>query len=182
MTTLSAKNQVQQLIQRLLQVPLFHKMSNRHVQLLLKLGQSTQVAADDSLWLEGDEPRSLYVLLRGEVEVFANGEQVDHIKPIQTLGEVALLSGQRHDDEAVCATQCILLEISALVFTQLLRRNSEICQRICRNAVGVLSLRLQKSNNAVGALGESCRELEEKIEEVEHHANDLHMIRRLRGR
>ena len=156
-------------------------MSSQHVQLLLKLGQSTQVDADGSLWLEGDEPRSLYVLLWGEVGVFANGEQVDHIKPTQTLGEVSLLSGQRHYDEAICATQCILLEISALVFAQVLQCNSEICQRICRNAVGVLSLRLQKANDEVGALGESCRELEEEIKEVEHHADDLHMIRRLRG-
>ena len=181
MTTISAKNQEQQLIQRLLQVPLFHKMSGRHVQLLLKLCQSKQVAADDSLWLEGDAPQGLYILLRGEVEIFVSGELVDSIKPIQTLGEVALLGGQPHYEEAVCATQCILMVIPAPVLLHVLQRNSEICQRICRNAVGKLSQQLQKSNDDVGALAESCRAVEEKIAEAERHANDMNMIRRIRG-
>lgn len=181
MTTLSSKNQEQQLIQRLMQAPLFAKMSNRHLQLLLKLAQSKQVDADDSLWLEGDRARGLYVLLRGEIELFAAGKQVDHCKPIQTLGEIALLAGQPHAEEAVCTTQCILLEIPAPVILHVLQRNSEICQRICRNVIGALSLRLQKANDEVGALGEDCNKLQQQIAEVEHHANDLNMIRRMRG-
>ena len=181
MTTLSAKNQEQQMIQRLLQVPLFNRMSGRHIQLLVKVAQSVKVNAGDLLWLDGDDPESLFVLLSGEVEIFAAGEKVDHIKPVQTLGEVPLLSGERHDDEAVCATPCVLLDLSAQVIAQVLQRNSEICQRICRNAVGMLALKLQQSNDAVGALGEECRALEEKIEQIEHQANDLNMIRSLRG-
>ena len=181
MTTVSGKNQEKQLIQHLLQVPLFQKMPGRHLQLLVKLGQSKQVAAADSLWLEGDAPKALYILLKGEVEILFGGELVEHIKSIKALGEVALLGGQPHFEQAVCATHCILLEIPAPVFLHVLQRNSEICQRICRNAVGLLSQRLQKSNDEVGVLGESCRAIEEKIVEAERHANDMNMVRQMRG-
>ncbi|HIG54420.1 MAG TPA: cyclic nucleotide-binding domain-containing protein [Candidatus Latescibacteria bacterium] len=181
MTKVSAKNQEQQLIQRLMQLPLFQKMSGRHLQLLVKLGESKQVAAGDSLWLEGDAPKAFYILLNGEVEILVSGELVGQIKSLKTLGEVALLGGQPHFEEAVCATHCILLAIPAPVFLHVLQLNSEICQRICRNMVGLLSQQLQKSNDEVGALGESCRAIEEKIAEAERHANDMKMVRRMRG-
>ena len=92
-----------------------------------------------------------------------------------------MLGGQPHFEQAICATHCILLEIPAPVFLHVLQRNSEICQRICRNAVGLLSQRLQKSNDEVGVLGESCRAIEEKIVEAERHANDMNMVRQMRG-
>ena len=181
MTTLSAKNQEQLLIQRLMQVPLFEKMSSRHLHLMLQLGQSKQVAADESLWLEGDSSRGLYILLVGQVEILVSGERIEQIEPVRSLGEIALLGGQPHYEEAVCVAQCTLLEIPAPVFMHVLQRNSEICQRICRNAVGIVSGQLQQSNNDVGALGESCRQIEEKIVESERHANDMNMVRQMRG-
>ena len=64
MTTVCEKNQEQQLIQHLLQVPFFQKMSGHHLQLLVKLGQSKQVIAANLLWLEGDAPKALYICSR----------------------------------------------------------------------------------------------------------------------
>ena len=182
MSSLRETNQKQQLVQSLQKVPLFYRVEARYIQVLFKLGQARQVANGDFLWFEDDMPNGLYVLLRGTVELYVGGESLDRREAVQALGGEALLSGRPHREEVVCATPCLFLEVPTQNFLYFLEHNSSVAQRIYRNMVTDLSVQLKNANDEVGVLGENCRELEEKIDEAEHHANDLNMVRSLRGR
>jgi hypothetical protein len=178
---LAAKNQEQQLVQRLLQLPLFAHMGGKQLQVLLKLSRTLALEPEESLWLEGDAPRGFYMLLNGHLAVWERGKEIGQIAPISSLGEVEMLATMRHDDEVNGVGKCLLLEFPRDIVEDLLVKSSDICQRLCRNVVFLLSLRLQKANERVSGIAHDKRELEERIHEAEIELNDLNMIRRMRS-
>jgi CRP-like cAMP-binding protein len=178
---LAAKNQEQQLLQRLLQLSLFANMGGKQLQILLKLSRTLALEPEESLWLEGDEPQGFYVLLNGHLAVSERGKEIGQIAPISSLGEVEMLSTMRHDDEVDSVGKCLLLEFPRDTVEDLLVKSSEICQRLSRNVVALLSLRLQKANERVSGIAHERREMEERIREAEVELNDLNMIRRMRS-
>lgn len=178
---LAVKNQEQQLIQRLLQLPIFARMAAPQVQVLLKIARSLALEPGESLWLKGDSPRSLYLLLRGEIAVIEGDREVGHVQPVASLGEGPLLAGFAYDDEVVACAPCLFLELPGEVIEVLFKRNSDICQRICRNVVNVLAQRLQKANDQMSEIARRRTKLEEKIREAEIRFNDLSIIQRMRS-
>lgn len=178
---LAAKNQEQQLIQRLLQLPIFTNMAASQMQGLLKISRSLALESGESLWLKGDSPTSLYLLLKGDLIVVEGGREVEHVKPAVSLGEGPLLAGLAHDDEVVACSPCLLLELPGEVIEALFKRSSDICQRICRNVVNGLAQRLQKSNDRMSETARRRVELEEDIREAEIRFNDLNIIQRMRA-
>jgi len=178
---LAAKNQEQLLLQRLLQLPLFARLGGKQLQVLLKLSRTLALESEESLWLEGDDPQGFYVLLKGQLAVCERGKEIGQIAPVSSLGEVEMLSAMRHDDEVNGVGQCLLLEFPREILENLLVQSSDICQRLCRNVVALLSLRLQNANEQVSGIAQQKRKLEERIREAEIELNDLNMIRRMRS-
>ena len=178
---LAAKNQEQQLLQRLLQLPIFAQMTAPQMQVLLKVSRSLALEPGESLWLEGDSPRSLYLLLKGELSIVEEGREVGHVQPVASLGEGPLLAGFAHDDEVTACSSCLFLELPGEVLEVLFKRSSDICQRICRNVVNVLSQRLQQANDRMSDIARRRTELEEDIREAEIRFNDLSIIQRMRA-
>ena len=123
----------------------------------------------------------MYILLKGELVVLEGGKEIGQLKPTSSVGEISLLSDLPHDDEVIGHEKCLLLELPRDVFNVVLNRHSDICQRICRNIVTLLSLRLQKANDQVSEIAQRRTELEETISEAEFELNDLNMIREMRS-
>ena len=180
-TTLATKNQEQLLLQRLAQVPMFQRLTGKHLQVLLKLTRTLAIDSGEALWKEGDSCRALYILLKGQLAVLEDGKEIGQLKPISSIGEISLLSELPHDDEVVGHEKCLLLELPRDVFNAVLKRHSDICQRICRNIVTLLSLRLQKVNDQVSEIAQRRAKLEETVREAEVELNDLNMIRGMRS-
>ncbi len=180
-TALATKNREQLLLQRLAQVPVFQRLPGKHLQILLKFTRATAIDPDEALWLEGDPCRAMYILLKGQLAVLEEGKEIGQLKPVSSVGEISLLADLPHDDEVVGRDKCFLLELPRDVFNGVLKRHSDICQRICRNIVTLLSLRLQKGNDQVSEIAQRRTELEEIISKAEIELNDLNMIREMRS-
>lgn len=180
-TGLATKNQEQLLLQRLAQVPVFQRLPGKHLQILLKLARPITIDPGEALWMEGDPCGAMYLLLKGQLTVVEGGKEIGHLKPVCSVGEIPLLADLPHDDEVIGHEKCLLLELPREVFDATLKRYSEICQRICRNIVTLLSLRLQKANDQVSEIAQRRTELDETIREAEIEMNDLNMIRGMRS-
>lgn len=96
-----------------------------------------------TLLVEGDSPRNLYVVRSGSADVFVsdrNGieHQVNRVGPGGTLGEMALLTGER-----VSATVRAASELEVLVLSQSeFQRAAAALPRIYHNIAAVLSRKL----------------------------------------
>jgi CRP-like cAMP-binding protein len=174
--SLGAKGEEQALVNRLLQVPAFHRIPARHLQVLVKVGRARTAAVREVLGRPGDPCPGLWILLKGALAVREPGQPIRRVQPVSLVGEVALLSGQEFSEEVVVVEACELLEVPAQVFAAILVRSPEICQRLCRNVVGVLSARLQQANEALDELGRVRVQLAEELREAEVELNDLRVI------
>lgn len=173
----AAKSQEQLLIQRLLQVPLFQRLTSKQIQILLKSCQRQTIEVDESLWIEGDPSQEIYLLIKGQLAVCEKGKEIDRLQPIASVGEIPFFAGLSHDDEIVALEPCLLLKFSYQAMQEMLCVNPDICQRLCRNVIGLLSLRLQKANERLGEIAHQQADLEKQIEEAEIELNDLNLIR-----
>ncbi len=113
-------------------VPMFAQVEE---EALLQLASSCRRrridAAEVSLFHEGDEPGSLYVILQGEIHIrtaTAAGKIV-HIAergPGDHIGELSLIDGAPRMADAVTASPCELLVLRREAFLQCVEQNSKI--------------------------------------------------------
>lgn len=180
-SNLAARNQEQVLSQRLAQLPLFQRLGSKQVQVILRCGRSRMLEKGESLWRPGESSTALYLLMKGELVLREEGKERDRIHPITALGEVAALSGLPSDEELAAAQPSLLLEFPQSSLLAALRENSEICQRLCRNVVALLSARLQEANERVVEISQRRDELERQVKETQIEVHDLTLIRGLRS-
>ena len=180
-TTFASKNQEQLLIQRLMRVPVLHRLTGKHLQVLLRCARTVSIEPGEALWLEGDPCRAMYILLKGQMSVVEAGTEVGQVRPVSSVGEISLLSDMPHDDEISGVEKCLLLEFPRDRFEAVLRAHSDICQRICRNIVHLLSLRLKKANERTSEIARLRSEIEDAIKDAEIELHDLNLIRGMRS-
>ena len=178
---LAARNQEQVLSQRLAQLPLFQRLGSKQVQVILRCGRSRMLEKGEPLWRAGEPCAALYLLMKGELVLREEGKERDRIHPIAVLGEVGIFSELPNDEELAAVQSSLLLEFPQQSLLAVLRENSDICQRLCRNVVALLSARLQEANERVAQVSRRRTELEQQVKEAEIEVHDLSMIRGLRS-
>jgi CRP-like cAMP-binding protein len=114
--------------------------------------------------LQGDAPRSLFVVLSGWADVSVTDVSgiegvVGHVGPASSFGEMSLLTGRTATATVRAATDMEVLVISGTDFERLVAESPQIY----RNLGGILSARLARSN---------LRVLREHRERVTILAND----------
>lgn len=74
---------------------------------------------------QGEEGGTLFIVQRGEVRVFldAANQEVARLRPLDVLGEMSLLTGEPRTANATAVTDCMLVEIGAAVFREVILNN-----------------------------------------------------------
>lgn len=173
----SGKAQEQALQQKLLQVPVFARLSGQYLQLLLKAAKPKAVSAGASVWSPGEACKGFYILLKGQVKIVAEGKYDHPVQPIASLGEINALTQLPYTDQVVAVENSVLLEVASGLFEQMLLANTNVCQLLCRNIINVISDQLQVANERITQAQGDRQGLVQRITDAEAEVNALRIIK-----
>jgi CRP/FNR family transcriptional regulator len=126
-------------------IPLFHDLSEEALNAVAGRLIPRQVPENAILFRKGELCRGLYILVRGEVEIyrttFEGREQVIHTEtPVKTVAELPLFDGGPYPASARASQDSTLLFLSQDDFQRLYREHPEIADSVILN----LGRRLRK--------------------------------------
>lgn len=127
-------------------VPLFSRLSDEHLQLLVKnLGIQT-FQRGDMLMQQGDIGEELYIIVSGQVRIFTINEVGQDLsliiyRPGDFLGELSLLDGQPRSANAQAMRRTTTLTLHRTAFLETISTNPYIAQAV----IEALAARLRHS-------------------------------------
>lgn len=110
------------------QVEIFKPVPDETLAALAAQGRPRTFPSGSAVLRQGDEPESLYVILRGRVRVeyshpsLAKPRAIAELGPGELVGEIGVLSGQNRTANAVAIEETDTLELDAAVVTQMMLR------------------------------------------------------------
>jgi predicted acylesterase/phospholipase RssA/CRP-like cAMP-binding protein len=125
----------QDIIASLQQNWLFGSLNSSALQHLEEQLEPVELAKDDVLFHEGDEGDSLYLLTAGRLGVRQSSTsgpdlEIDRLNPGATVGEMALLTGQKRTADVYAQEYCHLLRLSRAEFLTLTQQESAWTQAV----------------------------------------------------
>jgi GNAT superfamily N-acetyltransferase len=110
-------------------------------------------AKGETLFEAGAEARKVHVVLEGTVEVRreADGPAVGEVGPGESLGEIALLTGQPHSAQAVALRPVRTATLDRRGFEALARQRPDIATILLRNLAVGLGTKLQRLGATVSS-------------------------------
>lgn len=100
-------------------VELFNKLPAEVLMLVAKELTSIPMLKGQTIFLEGDLPNGLYILVSGEVEISRNGHTIAILKPAEFFGELALIDNEVRSATAVARTEGLLYFMDTDTFYRL---------------------------------------------------------------
>ena len=112
-------------------VPLFHGLNNRHLELLAKRMVDRQYAAGQPIVTQGHGGEGFFVIVSGKAEAFrerSNGEKVEvnTFGPTDFFGELALLDDGMRTASVVATEPTHCLALTRWDFLTALREDAEM--------------------------------------------------------
>ncbi len=118
------------LVRRLREVPIFAEMGNETLLAIVGDSANLRWPADRAVFVTGDDPEALYVVLRGEVAIVAEdgggGSEVARFGRGDYFGERSLLAGDAHSMTARTTEDTELMVIPRATFDTLLEDDPEL--------------------------------------------------------
>jgi CRP/FNR family cyclic AMP-dependent transcriptional regulator len=116
-------------IERLSQVPIFAGCTNRELQTIAKAVRPIEHEQGTVVAAEGQPGAGLFVIDVGECDVTIGGRKVNHLKPGDFFGEMALLDGGPRTATVTATTDVRLFALTEWVFRGLLVEHPSIAIR-----------------------------------------------------
>ncbi|MFU0505076.1 cyclic nucleotide-binding domain-containing protein [Pseudaminobacter sp. NGMCC 1.201702] len=111
-------------------VGLFEGFSQEQLRLLAFGAESMRLPAQRKLYLEEDEADSAYVVVKGSIVLFSEGDAartpIATVKPGAILGELALVGDTRRLTSAAAATDAEVLRLNRKMFRRILEEYPEL--------------------------------------------------------
>lgn len=134
-------------------IPMFEYLEAEELDRLYALSTTEKVAKGEYVFLECDQPRNLYTVVKGEVKLLKQTEDgretiVEMAYPGEIFGEEAIFDGQPYPMTAQALDDVELLAISRTDFFTFLRDNPDLALEI----ITELGTRLREAQNTIRAL------------------------------
>jgi len=134
-------------------IPMFEFLEAEELDRLYSLCSRERFTKGDYIFLECDQPRSLYILVKGEVKLLKQADDgremiVEMIYPGEIFGEEAIFDGQPYPLTAQALEDVEVLSISRADFFSFLRDNPDLALEI----ITELGSRLRQAQNTIRAL------------------------------
>jgi CRP/FNR family transcriptional regulator len=131
-------------LQMLAEVPIFRGLSPEIQQEILGLCSEKTYLRGESVFLQGDPPKGLFVIWRGSLKVFKLGdggrEQILEIEgPGRTVAELPLFDGMPYPASCAALEDSIVLVLPAAAFHRVVAREPELARAV----IASLSQRLR---------------------------------------
>ncbi len=132
---------------------MFEFLDAEELDRLYSLCSTMKISKGEYVFLECDQPRNLFVVVKGEVKLLKQTEDgretiVEMAYPGEIFGEEAVFDGQPYPMTAQALSDVELLAISRADFFAFLRDNPDLALEI----ITELGMRLRESQNTIRAL------------------------------
>ena len=97
------------------------------------------VDAGETIFVEGDEGRLMFVVLEGTVRLSVTGRTLEKVAAGGVFGEMALIDSAPRSATATALTACTLVPVTAQRFKSLVKESPEFALEI----MGVMASRLR---------------------------------------
>ncbi|MGJ5673291.1 MAG: Crp/Fnr family transcriptional regulator [Nostochopsis sp.] len=138
-------------VERLLfvrRVPIFKELRDDFIVRLTSVMDELSFPGNYTIFHEGDEGRSLYIVVSGKVKVHIGKQQLAIFSKGESFGEMAVFDAQPRSASATTLEACECLELTQ---EQLYEAIDEIPE-IAVNIIGILSRRIRELNDKINAI------------------------------
>ncbi len=91
-----------------------------------------QARAGETIFVEGDEGRVMFVLLEGQVRLSVTGRTVEKVGKGGVFGEMALIDDAPRSATATALTECVLVPVTSQRFRSLVKESPDFALDIMR--------------------------------------------------
>ena len=136
------------------QVPLFQELDPLEIGELAEICLKERFEDGEIIFNEGDPGDKLYIILKGEVEIFKELEQgkeeiLARLRPGEYFGEMSLIDNAPRSAGARAKGEVVALTISKPDFEILLKASDSFASKIYKFFVKTLSQRLRNTNEKI---------------------------------
>jgi CRP-like cAMP-binding protein len=129
-------------------VPIFFGLKLTEMRRFLEICKLTNVPGGEIICSYGEPSKKFFVLLEGKLDILSSeGVSLAHLEPVQTVGEMGIISKRPRVATVKAIGPVRLLEIGFQRLESLLDADVELRTRLYRNFIRVLSDRLSDTND-----------------------------------
>ncbi len=139
-------------VERLLfvrRVPIFRELRDDFIVRLASVMDELSFPANYTIFKEGDEGRSLYIVVSGKVKVHIGNQQLAVFPKGESFGEMAVFDAQPRSASATTFDACECLELTQEQLYEAIDETPDIAV----NIIGILSRRIRELNEKINAIG-----------------------------
>jgi CRP-like cAMP-binding protein len=147
----------------LVATPFFGGLSDASLDLLISMLVERRFDLGDSIVLEGEPGRSMYIVQSGELVVSKIGEsgrviRMSHLGPGDFFGEMTLIEPQNRSATVVAETPTVLYELTAQNLYAYYKADIHAYVIVMQNINRELCRRLRRADNRIAELADASRE------------------------
>lgn len=119
-------------------VPLFTEVPTEQLSYLAAISGLTEMHAGTTIFEEGDDSSSLYVIVEGQVNILKDDALVRQLSTYKAVGTFGFFDQRPRIFSARCETDCQFLHISSDRFFELMDERLDIARYLLKYFVGQL--------------------------------------------
>jgi CRP/FNR family transcriptional regulator, cyclic AMP receptor protein len=129
-------------------VPIFKELRDDFIVRLASVMDELSFGANQRIFKQGDEGRSLYIVVSGRVRVHIDDKQLAIFPKGESFGEMAVFDAQPRSATATTLEPCECLELTQEQLYEAVEETPEIAV----NIIKVLSRRIRELNEKINAM------------------------------
>jgi len=130
-------------------MPVLAGLQDGEYQTVLAMCSSTVAKKGETLFNQGDDGSSMFILLSGEIDINVEGVGTVHVmKAGEILGEIGLVKRVARTAGAVIKEDCVLLQLYSEILHEVVKKQPRVGYIMMRNVARILADRLDQSNKA----------------------------------
>ena len=138
---------------RLRTIPLLEGLSTGQLLKLLGICSKRVYSRGEVIQQAGEEPESMFILVQGRLQiVFSDGVSLENFNPEGIVGELGLITGEKHTANIVAAMDCIALLFWKEELFRLFREDTDLWTKMLTNIIRDLVIKLQKESTVLESL------------------------------
>jgi CRP-like cAMP-binding protein len=130
-------------------IPLVKTLSSYQLQQVLRCGNLGSEPFGYTLFRQGDKSIGFYILLSGELVVLDGNTEIGHIKPVDIVGEMGMISNQPRSATIKVTKEATLINVPKMQFDALLKGDVDLAARVYRNMLDSLIGKLLTANEKI---------------------------------
>ncbi len=149
------------------EIPLFDGLTPANLQQIHNLCNLQQFSAGVTICEAGSASTEMFILLEGNLAVCTSGGfEVARISPVGVVGEMGLFTGEPRSADVLTTDGVIVFQIRRDTVRELFVKHREICVRVLRNVIRILSQKINHTNSQIEDLKNREPDHRQEIEDI----------------